>query len=202
MSGEQFSEDDLLPSADERRARLRAAVDRGGAALCALVAGLCAGGLVALQLAASEVERLAPPPLGDSVLVAATSRVDPLVLGCAVVLLGGEVVRTWAGGRRGASIAARARRGVAFLLALSAAYVGLVVSPQLAAMRVAAATDLAQLRAPLARAAIVVDAEIVFASALVVLHVLTIATRRAEDDEDDDAEAPLPPGPFGSRGAG
>ena len=200
MSGEPFSEDDLASSPEERRAQIRAAIDRGGAAVCALVAGLCAGAVAVLQLSASEVHRLAPPPLGEAVLAAASARIDPLVLGCAVVLLGGEVARTWAGGRLGASVAARIRRAVAVLLALSAAYVGLVVSPQLAAMRLAAATDLDRIREPLARAALVADVEVVLASALVLLHVLTIATRRPDDD--DDAEAPLPPGPFGSRDAG
>ncbi|MGK3999155.1 DUF4149 domain-containing protein [Sorangium sp. So ce1024] len=197
----QFSEDDLAPSPEERAAARRSLIDRVAASVAALAAGAWAGGMVALgACAAPFVFRLAPAPFSGDAMSAAFARFDQLALGAAVILLGAEVARTWAAGRRGAGHAARVRRVVAMVLAGCAAYVGLALTPRIAALhREGARRGEGALGVELERAhrraELAGRAEVFLGASLVVLHVFTLGARRPEDDDDEEMAAPLPPGP-------
>ncbi|WP_437621528.1 DUF4149 domain-containing protein [Sorangium sp. So ce1151] len=198
----QFSEADLAPSPEERAASRRSLIDRAAASVAALAAGAWAGGMVALgACAAPFVFRLAPAPFSGDAMSAAFGRFDQLALGAAVILLGAEVARTWAAGRQGASRAARVRRVVAMVMAGCAAYVGLAVTPRITALhregaRRGEGENGVELERLHRRAELVGRSEVFLGASLVVLHVFTLGARRPEqDDEDDEAAAPLPPGP-------
>ncbi|AUX26644.1 hypothetical protein SOCEGT47_072140 [Sorangium cellulosum] len=198
----QFSEADLAPSPEERAASRRHLIDRVAASAAALAAGAWAGGMVALgACAAPFVFRLAPAPFSGDAMSAAFARFDQLALGAAVILLGAEVARTWAAGRRGASGAARVRRALAMVMAGCAAYVGLALTPRITELhREGARRGEGALGVELERvhrhAELAGRAEVFLGATLVVLHVFTLGARRPEDDdEDDEAVAPLPPGP-------
>jgi hypothetical protein len=202
----RFTEADLEPGPEERRAALRTLVDRAAASVAALVAGAWAGGMIALGVCAAPfVFRLTPAPFSGEAMGAAFARFDQLALGAAVVLLGAEVVRTWAAGRRGRTLAARVRRGLAMLMAAAAAYIGLALTPRINELhRNGARRGMGEQGAELdrihRRAEMLGRAEVLFGATVVVLHVLTLRTRRPEDEDeegDDDASAPLPPGPRG-----
>ena len=202
MTEHRFSAADLGPSPAEKRRALRAVVDRVAATAAVLAAGVWVGGMVALgACAAPFVFRLTPAPYSGDAMGAAFARFDQIALGAAVVLLGAEVTRTWASGARGRSVAARARRLVAVLMAACAAYVGLSITPHIIDLHRAGAQ---RGQGPLGeeldaihhRAEAVGKAETVLGVALVALHVFTLATRRPEDDEEDDGRVePLAPGP-------
>jgi len=200
----RFSAADLEPSPEERRAARRGLVDRIAASAAVLAAGSWMGGLVALgACAAPFVFGLTPSPFSGHAMGAAFARFDQLALGAAVILLAAEVARTWAAGRRGRTLAARVRRLLAMLLAGAAAYVGLALTPRISelhqggARRGEGATG-EELDSVHRRAELVGRAELALGTAVVVLHVFTLGARRPEDDdEDEDAFAPLPPGPRG-----
>ncbi|WP_437633203.1 DUF4149 domain-containing protein [Sorangium sp. So ce854] len=197
----QFSEDDLAPSPEERAAERRFLIDRVAASVAALAAGAWAGGMVALgACAAPFVFRLAPAPFSGDAMSAAFARFDQLALGAAVVLLGAEVARTWAAGRRGAGRAARVRRVVAMVMAGCAAYVGLALTPRITELhregvRRGEGALGVELERVHRRAELAGRAEVFLGAGLVVLHVFTLGARRPDDDDDDEAAAPLPPGP-------
>ncbi|WP_437674416.1 DUF4149 domain-containing protein [Sorangium sp. So ce131] len=196
----QFSEADLAPSPEERAASRRLLIDRAAASTAALAAGAWAGGMVALgACAAPFVFRLTPAPYSGDAMTAAFARFDQLALGAAVILLGAEVVRTWAAGRRGVGPAARVRRVLAMVIAGCAAYVGLALTPRIAALhRDGARRGEGELGMELERAhrraELAGRAEVFLGASLVVLHVFTLGARRPELD-DEEADAPLPPGP-------
>jgi putative copper export protein len=195
----QFSAADLGPSDEERRAARRALADRVAAALATLAAGIWVGGMVALgACAAPFVFKLTPAPFSGEAMGAAFSRFDSIALGAAVVILGCEVVRTWAAGRR-RTIASRIRRVVAIVMAASAAYIGLALTPQIMAMHRAGVSrnrgeQGVELERIHKRAEMFGKIEVVLGAALVGLHVFTLGARRPED-EDDEALVPSPPGP-------
>ncbi|WP_437732933.1 DUF4149 domain-containing protein [Sorangium sp. So ce1335] len=197
----QFSEADLAPGPEERAAARRFLIDRVAASVAALAAGAWAGGMVALgACAAPFVFRLAPAPFSGDAMSAAFARFDQLALGAAVILLGAEVARTWAAGRRGAGRAARVRRVVAMVMAGCAAYVGLALTPRIAALhRDGVQRGEGELGMELERvhrrAELAGRAEVFLGASLVVLHVFTLGARRPDEDDDDEAAAPLPPGP-------
>jgi hypothetical protein len=199
-----FTEDDLAPGPEERRARIRGIVERVAATVAILAVGLYVGGLVALgACAAPMVFRMTPAPMSGTAMGAAFARFDQIALGAAVVALGCEVARTWAAGRRGLSIAARVRRLFAIGMAASSAYVGLALTPRINELHRAGierdnSPQGAVLEATHRRAELFGKVGIAFGIGLVALHVFTLRTARPEDDdefEDDDAPAPLPPGP-------
>jgi hypothetical protein len=198
-----FSEADLQPTPEERRANFCILLDRGAAALAALAAGVWAGGMVALgACAAPFVFALTPAPFSGDAMGAAFARFDGIALGAAVLVLGAEVARTWVAGTRGRSLFARARRIAAIAAAVAAAHVGLSLTPAIlelhqAGVRRGVGAEGARLDEIHRRAEALGKVEVALAAALVVLHVLTLPARRPEDD--DDAPAPLPPGPFGAR---
>jgi hypothetical protein len=195
---ERFSASDLEPSDDEKRAARRSILERAAAAVAALAAGAWVGGLVALgACAAPFVFRLTPAPHSGDAMGAAFARFDTFALGAAVVTLGAEVVRTWAAGPRGRTTAARVRRLAAVLMAASAAYVGLVISPRIMDLHRSGArrgegpvgAELEQIHK---RAEALGKAETAIGALLVALHVFTLPARRPDDE--DDYDAPLPPG--------
>jgi hypothetical protein len=202
MNEQRFTAADLEPSDDERSAARRALADRIAAAVAVLAAGTWVGGMVALgACAAPMVFLIAPAPFSGDAMGAAFARFDQIALGSAVVLLGAEVARTWAGGARARTAAARVRRIAAVLMAAGAAYGGLSLTPHILELHRAGAQrgegpDGAELDRTHKRAELVGKVETGLGALLVVLHVLTLATRRPGEDEGEDAyTAPAPPGP-------
>ncbi len=198
---ERFTEDDLLPSADELRARRRGLVDRIAATVAVLCAGSMFGGLIALgACAAPMVFSLAPAPFSGNAMVAAFARWDRVAVGASGALLVCEIVRTWAARGRSRQVVHRVRRIAAILAALCAVYIGTSLSPQINGLHAAGVhrgdgERGAELDAIHKRAELVGKLEAALALALVALHVFTLRTRDDEEDEGDDAPAPLAPGP-------
>src|SRR5262249_22292589 len=127
-----FSASDLEPSDEEKRAALRFQVDRIAATVAVLAAGVWVGGMVALgACAAPFVFERTPAPYSGYAMGAAFARFDKIALGAAVLILPAEVARTWAAGGRARHVAARVRRIVAIVMAASAAYIGMGLTPQI-----------------------------------------------------------------------
>lgn len=202
MSESRFSASDLEPSDDDKRAVLRAHVDRVAATVAVLAAGVWVGGMVALgACAAPAVFNLTPAPHSGNAMGVAFARFDKIALGAAVFVLAAEVARTWAAGGRARLVAARIRRFTAFIMAGCAVYIGLVLTPQIndlhrnGAQRGVGPAG-ATLDAVHKRAELVGKLETGLGVALVALHVFTLSFRRPEDEDDDqDSAEPLPPGP-------
>jgi len=201
MSEGRFTAEDLEPSDDDKRAERRLQIDRVGAALGVLAAGIWVGGMIALgACAAPFVFSLTPDPFSGNAMSAAFARFDQIAIGASVVLLGAEVARTWAAGPRGRTIPVRIRRMLAILMAFGAAYVGLSLTPRIAQMHL---DGVRRMRGPEGQvlekihkqAEAVGKAEVVGGIALVLLHVFTLSVRRPEDDDDSFSPGPLPPGP-------
>jgi hypothetical protein len=201
MTDQRFSAADLEPSDDDRRASRRALVERIAATVAVLAVGVWLGGMVALgACAAPFVFRLTPAPFNGNAMGAAFARFDHIALGAAALVLGAEVARTWARLRKPRTIAARIRRLAGILMACSAAYVGLAITPGINGLHREGVTrgvgdDGARLERLHARAELVGKLDVVLGLALVGLHVFTLSGRRPEDDDEEDAFAPLPPGP-------
>jgi uncharacterized membrane protein len=202
MSETRFTEEDLSPSDEEKQAARRALVDRSAATVAVLAAGIWAGGMIALGVCAAPfVFRMTPDPFSGDAMSAAFARFDQIALGAAVILLGAEVARTWAAGPRGRSMPARIRRLVAILMAVSAVYIGLVLTPKIAdlhraGVRQGVGPEGAFLTQIHKRAEAVGKAEVAFGVVLVALHIFTLRVRRPEDIDDEDySPGPLPPGP-------
>lgn len=199
----RLTEADLAPSSADRRAARVFALERVAAAVAVLGAGVLVGGMVALgACAAPFVFRMTPAPFNGDAMAAAFARFDTIALGIAAVLLACEVVRTFVGGRRGRTLAARARRISAVLLAMSVAYVGMVVTPRISQLhRDGAARGVGSAGEALDRvhrhAETFGKAELALAVAIGLLHVFTLRARPREED-DDELEAPAPPGPPGA----
>ena len=201
---ETFSEDDLAPSPHERRERRGALVDRAASTAAALAVGVTVGGTFALgACAAPFVFQLAPAPFAGDAMGAAFARFDQIAIALSVVLLGAEVARTFVARRERPPLSARARRLAAILFAGCTAYMGLVLSPGINSLHRAGARrgvgpEGAELEAIHQRASAVGKAEAVLGLLLVGLHVFTVRSPRRDDEEDDDAPAPLPPGSVAS----
>lgn len=198
---ERFTEEDLLPSEDELRARRRGLVDRIAATVAVLCAGTMFGGLLALgACAAPMVFSLAPAPFSGNAMGAAFARWDRFAVGAGVALLVCEIARTWAARGRARKPMARVRRFAAIGAALCAVYIGTSLSPRINQLHADGVHrgegELgATLDAIHKQAELVGKIEVALAAGLVVLHVLTLRTRDDEDDEDEDAPAPFAPGP-------
>jgi hypothetical protein len=190
VSEGRFSASDLEPSADEKRAILRDRAERGATVVAVLSLGVWIGGMIALgACAAPFVFSRTPKPFSGDAMGAAFARFDAIALGAAVLLLGAEVVRTWAARKRGRVPVARVRR------------YGAINEMHRAGIERHVGEEGAKLEAIHKRAEAVGKAEVTLGMALIALHVLTLGAGRREDDEDDDLEAPtpgpLPPGPLG-----
>ena len=197
-----FTAADLEPSREERRRARRAVIDGMAAAVAVLATGLWAGGLVALgACAAPFVFELTPAPFSGDAMGAAFARFDSIAIGCAVVLLGAEVARSWLARRERTTIWARLRRVAAIAIAGCAVFIGLRLTPQINELHHAGARrnvgpDGTALDSAHRQAELFGKIELGLAPAIVLLHVLTLRRRRPDDDDDEaDAAAPLAPGP-------
>lgn len=196
-----FSEADLEPSDDLRRARSRQQIDRVAACFAAIAAGVLPGGLIALgACAAPFVFRLTPAPWSGHAMGAAFARFDRIALACVGVVLLAEIVRTFVAGRRARFPLARARRIGAVALAAAVAYQGMVITPAINDLHQGGTergvgTAGQRMEAIHQRASLVGRGVAALAAALVVLHVLTLSRARPEDADEDEGAAPLPPGP-------
>jgi uncharacterized membrane protein len=204
MSETRFTAEDLEPSDEEKLSARRVLIDQAAVAVAVLAAGIWMGGMIALgACAAPFVFRLTPDPYSGEAMGAAFARFDQIAIGAAVIMLGAEVARTWAQGPRGRSAPARVRRLLAILMAAGAVYSGLVLTPSIsgahrAGVRQGIGPEGAELSQIHKRASTIGKVEIAFGVALVALHVFTLRARRPEDDDDDGEElapGPLPPGP-------
>jgi len=194
-----FTEADLAPSLDERRATRRDRIDRAAATLAALSVGLVVGGMVALgACAAPFVFALTPAPFAGDAMGAAFARFDQIAITLSVVLLGAEVVRTFLARRERPRLDARFRRLAGMFFAACTAYTGLFLSPTINELhrngaRRGVGPDGARLEVIHQRATNIGKAECALGLLLVGLHVFSI--RRQKSEEGDEADAPLPPGP-------
>lgn len=202
MNETRFTEEDLLPSPEERRERIQAIVERVATTVGVLAAGLYIGGLVALgACAAPAVFRLTPTPFSGDAMGAAFARFDQVAIGASVVALGSEIARMWAAGPSGRTIATRVRRYCAMFMALAATYVGMTLTPRISELHRAGVrrdeTPQGQvLEAIHRRAEMTGKAGMLFAVSFVALGIFTLRVRRPEDDDDvGEVFAPLPPGP-------
>lgn len=203
---EVFSEADLTPPQWVLRAQKRARLERGAVFVACLALGLWAGGMVALgACAAPMVFSLTPYPFSADAMGAAFARFDALAIGCAVVALGAEVARSALELRRTATarerILCRARRYLGMLAAVLAIVSGTQFTPQIqglhrAGVRRNVGTEGLRLEAIHRRAESFGKGEVLAAIATMALHIATFRSARDEDD-DDEALAPLPPGPRG-----
>jgi Domain of unknown function (DUF4149) len=199
----RFTEEDLLPSPEEQRAKLQSIVERVATVVGVLAAGLYIGGLIALgACAAPAVFRLTPTPFSGDAMGAAFARFDQVAIGASVAALGSEIARTWAGGLPGRTITARVRRFCAILMALAATYVGMALTPRINELHRAGVrrdeTPQGQvLESVHRRAETVGKAGLLFAVGFVALGIFTLRVRRPDEEDEDVGEvfAPLPPGP-------
>lgn len=201
MTEGHFTEEDLLPSAEEKSAARAGVIDRVAATVAVLAAGAWVGGMMALgAIAAPMVFSIVPAPLSGEAMGASFRRFDVVAMGCAVVLCGAEVVRTFLARRRRRAAVERIRGALAIALAGAAAFTGLALTPRIVELHQAGARrgvgdDGARLEATHRQAEMVGKAEVAMGIAVLALHVFTLRARRPEDDDDDlAAPAPRPPG--------
>ena len=199
MNEGQFTAADLEPSDDDKRAARRALIDRVAATIAVVSTGMWIGGMIALgACAAPFVFEMTPAPASGYAMGAAFARFDQIAIGAAVLLLGAEVARTLVAGRRSRSLAARVRRFLAIVMALGAVYTGLEITPRILSLHHdGARRGLGEGGAELERihhSAELIGKGITLAGVVVIaLHVFTLGAKKPEDDND--APAPLPPGP-------
>ncbi len=198
---DRFTAADLEPSSPERLPR----VDSALAIVGALASASYVGGLVAMgACAAPAVFGAIPRPVAGLAMGAAFARFDQLALGLAVAGLVVELGRTGisAACRVPASVAVRLRRGAVVITAAAVALVAFRVSPTIRALHAAGAVrgegaDGAALEQAHQLAELLGKVGLGAALVAAVLHMVTqgVARRASAHDPDDEAEAPLPPGP-------
>ncbi len=198
-SGEDvFSEEDLAPSDEDRRAIRRMRIDKAAVIVAVCALGVWVGGLLALgACAAPMVFEHTPYPFSGRAMGSAFARFDSIAIGCAVVALGAEVVRTLVSMKSGGGKwIGRLRRYAAIALALAGVYTGMRLTPSILELHeqgvrrnVGPAGE--QLEALHAQAELIGKMIIPIALALIALHVITL---RGRDDDDEEAFAPAPPG--------
>jgi hypothetical protein len=193
---ERFSEEDLAPDSTERRAARGWVIDRLAAATGVTAAGLVLGGMLAVA-AAPAVFSLTPRPFSGYAMGQAFTRFGQVALGAACVALLVEVVRTVIHRRGVQRPWDRVRRLVAIGVAGCAAAMAFNLTPEITRLHEAGAVrgegeQGMRLEATHRRAELVGKLESGLALALIFLHVMTLRGR-VEDDEP--AQAPLPPGP-------
>ena len=202
-----FTEEDLVPTAEPLRASNT--IEKTATTVAVLGYGLVAGGMIALgACAAPFVFRLTPPPLSGHAMGAAFSRFDMIAVVCAVVGLAAEIARTIVSLRtkRAAGWIARTRRYAAILFAAATVYTATQLSPEIVALHAAGVRrdvsddpESARLESTHQRAELVGKVVVGLAALLVGLHVASLgATPGATREDDDEALAPLPPGPRSS----
>lgn len=198
MSDERFSEEDLAPSAEERRAVLLSRIDRSATALAVLSVGIVIGGMVALgACAAPFVFSLTPAPANGTAMGAAFARFDRIAIAGSVLLLAAEMIRTFLGRKSRRDASSRVRRLLAVAFAACTSYAGLAITPAINGLHQSGVVrgegvQGEQLDAIHKKAEFLGKAELVIGALLIGLHVFTV---RAANEEETDFEAPLPPGP-------
>jgi len=197
-----FTDDDLRPSPEQRRALWRAGMDRAATMVAVTAAGIWAGLVVSAQFCLSPaVDASLPQNLGDAVRGAAALRADSWALGCAATLLGAEVLRTLLRLRQPLGALSRIRRLGGVLAAAAAAYVSLILTPKISlllASGVVRSADAAggDLGALVGRADTVRLGTLGLLALGIVLHIATLQPRaQTEPDDELEAVAPMPPGP-------
>jgi hypothetical protein len=198
---ELFTEADLEPGDDEKRARRHAAADRAAASVAAIALGLWAGGMVALgACAAPFVFELTPHPFSGHAMGMAFQRFDGIAIGCGVVVLGCEVLRTFLSRRRRTQLVPRIRRILAVAIACGAVYGGMRLTPAILQMhaegvRRHVGAEGAELERLHRQAELIGKVTVPLALLLIVLHVFTVRSPIEVLEEEDEALAPRPPGP-------
>ncbi len=196
-----FTEEDLIGDPNDSLAGRALAIDRAITIVAVLAFAMIAGGMVALGAVAAPVVFKLPDPLSGNTMGATFARFDSVAITCALIGLGAEVVRTLIGlkipGNGG--WLPRVRRYLAILLALGTLYVGLHLSPQIMAayqggVRRGVGAEGEQLERTHKRAESVGKGVVGLAVSLIALHILTLSAP-ATRNEEEDALAPLPPGP-------
>lgn len=194
-----FTEEDLAPSEDDRRARRRGLIERAATITAVSALGLWMGGLVALgACAAPLVFELTPYPFSAQAMGAVFARFDGIAIACSLVVLGAEVARTVVAlrSRESRGVWSRLRRYLAIALAAGAVYSGLRLTPEILRLheegaRRGVGEDGAALEALHGQAELIAKIIVPLALVLIALHV---ATLRAPGEEDEEVFAPLPPG--------
>jgi hypothetical protein len=159
------------------------------------------GGMVALgACAAPFVFQLTPYPFSGQAMGAAFARFDSIAIGCSVVALAGEAVRTLISSRHRQTIAVRLRRYLAMVIALGAVYTGMRLTPAILSMhndgiRRNVGPEGGELERLHKRAELIGKANVPIAIVVIALHVFTLRTGR---DDDEFVPAPRPPGPRGT----
>jgi hypothetical protein len=201
VSDQTFSEEDLQPSDDDKRRARLGVVDRAAASVAVLAAGLVAGGMLALgACAAPSVFRTVPDPLSGMAMGSAFARFDRVAIAASCVALFAEVVRTYLVRRERPRVVARIRRFAGIGLAAVTTFIGMRISPEINDLYAMGARrgdgDLgARLEQTHRQAEQLGTIELALAAALVALHVFTLRDWRVVEEEE--AVAPLPPGPRG-----
>jgi hypothetical protein len=199
--GEVFSEADLAPGDDEKRARRRALIERAAASIAVVALGMWAGGLIALgACAAPFVFEFTPYPFSGQAMGLAFQRFDGIAMACGTIVLGCEVARTLVSRRREAQMWPRIRRVLAVLLAVGAVYGGMRLTPTIREMhergvRRNVGAEGAELERIHAQAELIGKATVPLAVFLIFLQLFTLKSALELLAEEDEAVAPLPPGP-------
>jgi hypothetical protein len=201
---ETFTEADLAPPEWEVEARRRSRIDRGATFAAVLALGVWSGGLVALgACAAPMVFGLTPYPFSADAMSAAFARFDGIAIGCVVAALGAEAARSFLDLRSPRAprdrLLARVRRYLGMLAAVGAIVSGTMLTPEIIRLHKGGArrgigAEGARLAEVHRQAETLSKGLLVVAVAAIALHVATVRSAR-EDEDDDLAAAPLPPGP-------
>lgn len=200
-TGPLFSEDDLLPTGEDRARGRARIIDQSAATVACIAAGIVMGGMVALgACAAPMVFQLTPDPMSGFAMGAAFARFDKLAIGASCVLLGAEVVRTYLARRSRPTIASRLRRLSGIGIAGCAAVLGMWVSPTINELYLSGARrgegeagqNLERVHRQAERLG---KLEVALAALAIGLHVFTRAARDEEAEDEEIAPSVLPPGP-------
>jgi Domain of unknown function (DUF4149) len=206
-----FTEDDLAPTGmassreEDGRALRISRIDKTAATFATIALGLWLGGTVALgACAAPMVFRLTPYPFSGQAMGAAFQRFDFIAIGCAVVALGAEVVRTLLllkGRSQNGAVVARVRRYALIVFAAGVVWTGTQISPAImslheAGVRRNVGAEGSELERIHKQAELLGKVNALIATLLIAMHVTTVRSRY--DEQRDEVYAPAPPGPLSS----
>jgi hypothetical protein len=192
-----FTEDDLAPDSLDSldsldiKAMRNMRIDRGLVVIAVSALGLWVGGIIALgACAAPMVFEFTPHPFSGRAMGAAFMRFDSIAIGCSVVVLGCEVVRTLLTMKeRSQALMPRVRRYFAIAMAAGAVFLGMRLSPEImrlheAGVRRGIGVDGEHLQAIHAQAELIAKILVPMAFALIALHILTLQTTTPNGQDD------------------
>lgn len=191
-------EDDLSPPNEVLRAERKDRWERATTCVAIVALGLWGGGWVALgACAAPAVFGLTPAPFSGNAMGAAFARFDTIAVGCGVVALACEAVRIFTQGQGTSARAARLRRYLTILIAGSAVYGAVHLTPTIlqlhhAGVRRAAGDQGAVLESLHRQAEFISKATVPITALLMGLHIFTLRSFR---DDDEVVLTPQAPGP-------